>query len=198
VDVLVAIDAISDQPFNFWLRDYQNYVAENPDTLQGIPFNETLQCFLGVPIYKYNSSIALDEGGNIIASRTQITFDNLDVKDADQTLRAMTDQWRVSAEQPVNSNGGKWSFFTFNTVYYLWDFLLVTEYELKLTTAIGILSVFLMGLLFLPHWSGAMFVGPILIVLYIDLLGVLEMSGIDINGGECQGLVLVLIVSSQL
>jgi hypothetical protein len=110
----------------------------------------------------------------------------------------MTDQWRVSAEQPVNSNGGKWSFFTFNTVYYLWDFLLVTEYELKLTTAIGILSVFLMGLLFLPHWSGAMFVGPILIVLYIDLLGVLEMSGIDINGGECQGLVLVLIVSSQL
>jgi hypothetical protein len=148
-------------------------------------FNATLRRFLDDPRFDYEGSIILDESGEIVASRTQISFDNLDVNDGKQVLAAMKGQAKVSSEQPINAGREVSSFFTFNAVYYLWDFLIETEVELKMTTIIGVTSVSVMALIFLPHWSGILFVLPMIISLYVDMMGVLHLAGIGINGGKC-------------
>lgn len=50
-----------------------------------------------------------------------------------------------------------------------------------LTTVIGTVSVSILALLFIPHWSAIFFVGPMVAVLYIDLLGFIELCGIHVN-----------------
>lgn len=120
-----------------------------------------------------------------MASRSQISFGNLDIEDGKQVLAAMKRQSKVSLEQDINAGQSTSSFFSFNTVYYLWDFLIETEAELKMTTIIGVASVSVMSLVFLPHWSGILFVLPMIISLYVDMMGILHLAGIDINGGKC-------------
>jgi len=184
VDDIVAIDAITDPPFKFWLRDYKIFVAENEEPLRGLAFNDTLRLFLEDPRYNYEDSITLDESHNIRASRTQVHMDKINPTEIVEGLKALKDQRKVSSEQPINQNGGEWQFFTFEQRYQLWEFLLITPNELAQSTIIGIIAVSAMGILFMPHWSGVLFVGPLVIVLYVDLLGVLQLSGIDINGGK--------------
>ena len=52
---------------------------------------------------------------------------------------------------------------------------------MKITTIIGVLSVSVLALLFIPHWSAIFFVGPLVAVLYIDLLGFIQVCGIHVN-----------------
>ena len=47
-----------------------------------------------------------------------------------------------------------------------------------------------LALFFIPHWSAAFFVLPLICVLYVDLLGVLKWAGADINPVSYVSLVL--------
>ena len=38
-----------------------------------------------------------------------------------------------------------------------------------------------LALLFIPHWTAVLFVGPIVAILYIDLLGFIQICGIHVN-----------------
>lgn len=182
VNDLVEIDAISKPPFQFWVRDFQTYLIENPE-LTWLTFNETLHMFLALPENKnFQDDFIFDAEGNIKASRTHVEMDNLDLSSVDNLIATLKDQRRVGSEQPANQDGD-WSFFTFDHIYYLWEFLNITKAELMLTTIIGIASVSVMGLLFMPHWSGVFFVGPLIAVLYVDLMGFLQFAGVTINGG---------------
>ena len=53
-------------------------------------------------------------------------------------------------------------------------YTLATE-ELKSTTISGIVTVSAIGFLLIPHWSAVLFVAPLIVVLYIDLLGMSNM-----------------------
>jgi hypothetical protein len=184
VDDVVAIDAITDPPFKFWLSDYKDFVGENEELVRGLAFNDTVRLFLEDPRYDYDDSITVDENYNIKASRTQVHMDKINPTEIVDGLKALKDQRKVSSEQPINQNGGELKFFTFEPRYQLWEFLLITPNELAQTTILGIIAVSAMGVLFMPHWSGVFFVGPLVVVLYVDLMGVLQLSGIDINGGK--------------
>ena len=56
-----------------------------------------------------------------------------------------------------------------------------TPSELLLSTVLSITAVTVITLIFIPHWTSALFVGPIMIMLYADLLGFLQVCGIAIN-----------------
>lgn len=53
--------------------------------------------------------------------------------------------------------------------------------ELVATTVFGVLAVCAVGFVVIPHWTAVCFVGPLIIMLYFDLLGVMQFCGIHIN-----------------
>ena len=185
-ELVDRVDAIVAPPVNFWVTDYQDYLHEQEGALDGMTFNATLRRFLDDQRFDHKGSIILDDSGDIVASRAKIAFDNLDMNDAAQVMALMKSQAKVANEQPINTGRDTAvpSFFTFNAIYYLWDFLIEIEVELKITTIIGVTSMSLMALIFLPHWSGIIFVVPMIISLYVDMMGIFHLAGIELNGGE--------------
>ena len=63
----------------------------------------------------------------------------------------------------------------------MWMFYTVTPSELLLSTTLGISIVTFFALIFIPHWTSALFIAPIMIMLYIDLFGFLQICGVGIN-----------------
>ena len=61
------------------------------------------------------------------------------------------------------------------------EFYTVAINELILTTIAGICSVSIVSFLFIPHWTGVLFISPLITALYIDLLGAMQFAGISIN-----------------
>lgn len=55
--------------------------------------------------------------------------------------------------------------------------------ELIKTTIIGVFAVSGVSLILIPHWSACMFVFPFIVLLYIDLLGWINMMGLKVNAG---------------
>ena len=53
--------------------------------------------------------------------------------------------------------------------------------ELILTTILGVVSVTAVSFLFIPHWTAALFVLPMISILYVDLLGVMQWGGVTID-----------------
>lgn len=50
-----------------------------------------------------------------------------------------------------------------------------------LTTILGVVSVTVVAFLFIPHWTAALFVLPMISILYVDLLGVMQWGGVTID-----------------
>merc|ERR1712232_144347 len=66
-------------------------------------------------------------------------------------------------------------------LYYIWQFYTESPSELFLTTILGVSAVSIISLVFIPHWSSVLFVAPIISILYVDLLGFLQLCGVAIN-----------------
>jgi Niemann-Pick C1 protein len=62
--------------------------------------------------------------------------------------------------------------------------------ELVFTTVIGVACVTGISFLIIPHWSAALFVLPMICILYVDLLGVMQWAGIHINAVSYVSLVM--------
>jgi len=188
VDELVTIPAITKPPVRFWLWDLQAMMANNSTSLQqqlqNATFEQQLQVFLSSPVNHklYRDEMVLDENGVMLASRTQVSLEGVDQLVVTQQIAALEDQRAVSARQPVNQGGDDWAFFTFATQYYLYEFFARTGYEVAYMTILGVIAISVVTFLFVPHWTAVMFVAPLICMLYIDLLGVLQFSGLHING----------------
>ena len=183
VDAVVGIDAVTKPPFRFWLRDYKEFVANNEYWLYDYPFNQRLQEFLYVSEYSYHNDIKRDEEGYIVASRTSLKMDNVDAIELSSGVNALRALQMVSMEQPVNQqHSDEWDFFTFDRIFLLWEFLRQTPDLILNSTITGLLSVMVMSIFFIPHWSGIFLVSPMMIFMYVDVLGILHWFGISING----------------
>mmetsp|Transcript_30078 Transcript_30078/g.35735 ORF Transcript_30078/g.35735 Transcript_30078/m.35735 type:complete len:571 (+) Transcript_30078:3-1715(+) len=180
VDELVNMKQVTNQPVFFWLRDFKKFVASNGT--DSIMFAEQLDDFLANSTYSqlYKNDIVRTEDGSIITSRTQVFMDEVTLEVNNQ-IDALKDQRDVSASQPLNQNVKDWAFFTFQNLYYIWSLYEIAFYELLLTTLFGITAVSIIGLLFIPHWSAILFVTPFITILYVDLLGFLQLAGVSIN-----------------
>jgi len=183
VNDLVALKEITDPPVFFWLHDFKQFVNETT-TIQNMTFNQQVAAFLDDPVYYeiYADDIVIDKAtGNILASRTDLMMDNVDEKDVVKQVDALQAQSDVSANQPVNRGRKDWAFFTFDGLYFIWEFYSASPRELGQTTILGVVAVTLIAFLLIPHWSAALFVCPFICILYIDLLGVLQFAGLHVN-----------------
>lgn len=182
VNDLVGLEQITKQPVFFWLRDFKSYVNSS-EVLQQAPFETQIDAFLNLSTFNllYAKDIVRDSNRTILASRLSIRMDGVDWAVVQEQTKALNDQRAVTEAQIVNQDKEDWSFFTFDDLYYMWEFYDVAVSELKVTTIIGIFSVSLLSLLFVPHWSGFLFVSVLVSILYVDLLGVIHLSGLYIN-----------------
>jgi hypothetical protein len=59
-----------------------------------------------------------------------------------------------------------------------------------ITSIVGVAAVSAVTLLAIPHWTGIFFIAPLVMILYVDLLGVIQFSGLNVNSVTYIGLVL--------
>ena len=178
VNDMVSIRQITSQPQFFWLRYFKTHLAENP-SIQNLPFNEQIADFLSDPINKklFGDDMVLDADGNVIESRCSLSMEGLDQDVVTEAIEALADQHAVSARQPINQNRDEFAFFYFDTSFFIFEFYTAAPKELALTTIIGVASVTAIAMLLIPHWTAALLVGPLIAILYVDLLGTMQMAG---------------------
>jgi Niemann-Pick C1 protein len=200
VNELVNIDAIEYQPDFFWLRDFKLFVEDSGDEISQLDFNNQIDAFLSDPVYDkiYRDDIVRDASGTITSSRCLINMDNTDLDDVNLQIDALEDQRAVTKAQPVNQGQNDWAFFTFSGNYNIWEFYAVSAKELALTTILGVVAVTGVALFLIPHWTAALFTLPMIAVLYINLLGIMQLAGIDVNPVSYIALVVSLNGSTHL
>jgi Niemann-Pick C1 protein len=182
-DLVFMVDAILEPPGFFWLRDFKVFVNNSEDSLAQLDFNDQIQAFLTDPVYSelYRDDIVTDSDGTIITSRCRIDMDNIDLQDIKQQIDALETQRKVTKAQPINQGQKDWSFFTFEGIYNIWEFYAVSVDELIITTVTGVAAVTGVAFLLIPHLSAALFVFPLISMMYIDVLGVLQWAGAHVN-----------------
>lgn len=182
VNELAYVSYFRGQPFDFWLRDFKTFVNDS-DYLRDSIFDDQITAFLEHPIYSnlYRGDVVLDENGTMTASRTTMNLDNVDYHKVTDQVGALKMERTVTAHQPVNAGKAKWAFFAFANDYYIWEFYQEAPREIVISFVVGTVTVSLLALIFIPHWSSIFFVGPMVAVLYIDLLGVCQWAGISVN-----------------
>lgn len=184
VNDLATLDKyFAGQPFNFWLRDFRTFV----NTTNGMPylsFEQQLDWFLHDPVFAqiYKYDIVRDAYGIMTTSRTTMNMDNLDYEIVTEQVNALEAQREITSRQPINQGqASEWPFFTFDENYYIMEFYRVAPEELILSTILGTVTVSVLAVIFIPHWSAVFFVGPMVAILYIDLLGVVQWAGLAVN-----------------
>jgi Niemann-Pick C1 protein len=181
---MVAMKEVSSQPDHFWVRDFRSF-SQNNSAIEGLTFEEQLAVFLGEPVFHalYDNDIARNEQGQVTASRILVRFDELDKDDVKGQIDALQNQERVARQQPINNGvaGKDWRFFSFDDFYFIWSFFKACPSELSLSTITGCVAVTLISIIAIPHWSAVFFSAPLVIILYIDLLGFLQFAGVTIN-----------------
>jgi len=155
------------------------------EVMAGLSFERQLDVFLTVPTYGqlYSNNIVRNSEGNVTASRTRVRMSEIDQRSVEDQIDALENQRVISEETSINRDvdPDKWKFFTFDQLYYIWQFYTESPSELFLTTILGVSAVSIISLVFIPHWSSALFVAPIMSILYLDLLGFLQLCGVAIN-----------------
>merc|ERR1712150_468419 len=182
VNELIDLKYTANETSNFWLEDFKSFIS-NDTSLETLTFEEQIEIFLNDPIQydAHSDDIVLDEKGVMTASRTLLRFDYVDEEDVLEAVDALEAQRDVTTSQPINQDKKDWSFFTFAEDYYIWEFYRICPYELTLTTILGTVTVSILALLLIPHWSAIFFVGPMVAVLYIDLLGFIQLCGLHVG-----------------
>jgi len=175
-----------------WVRDLQEIekLYDDPTILAilaDMTFNEKLDFAMNDKVFRevYGADIMRDEHGNITASRCYLFLKNLDLRSVHAQVDMLFDQREVSMAQPINmmpQHQDDWAMFSFNDLFFYWEAYAVAVDELVMTIISGVVSVTLIAFIFIPHWSAAFFVLPMIMVLYINLLGTVRFFGLDING----------------
>ena len=144
-----------------------------------LSFQQQLNIFLSIDHFKtlYGDHIIRDpESGDIVASRCVVFLENVDLNSVAPQLEAWKVQVNVTMIQPVNilakEIGEAQKFFLYDeAMIYVWEFYDETVPELIFTTVLGVLSVGLIGFVFIPHWTATIYLFPIISALYVELIG---------------------------
>jgi len=191
INDLVDIPFISNQPDFFWLRDLNEFAASN-STLLNLTFSEQVELFLQTKPFSdiYKGDIVRDDAGDVVASRCHIVFDQTSLFDAREQIDSILTQREVTQAQPINQDESHLPFFAFGKIFYSWELYTVIVNEILLNVIYGLVSVFIISLLFIPHPIGALLLTPVVAAIYCELMAVLYVAGIAINGVSAVGLVM--------
>lgn len=203
---LSKIPQIGKLPEPCWITDMADYLAGDFSKLDGLSddqqaeagflasalqtgnytFEETLSLVMSVPAIRdvYGEDIVRNEAGEVTASRCFLHLRQLDFDNVQGQIDFLHQQQDIARAQPVNQlpeNQDDWAMFAFSSFHGYWELYAVAIQELVLTTIMGVVSVCLVGFVVIPHWTAVCFVGPLIIMLYFDMLGIMYFCGIYIN-----------------
>lgn len=187
VDDLMELEQLDVAPPVCWVRDFHdmNFTALDVGIdLDLLSFNDQLTLAMTDPRVKevYGNDIVRDENtGDVVSSRCTVFVRNIDLDVVKSQVEMLNDQRAITAVQPLNQGKADWSIFTFTDMYFLWEFYSVAVDELIYTTIFGVLAVTIVAFVLMPHWTAVFFVFPTICVLYVDLLGTLQLAGLHIN-----------------
>jgi predicted RND superfamily exporter protein len=192
INDMVDMEYVSNQPKQCWLRDFQKFVS-NSTSISRQPFNAQIDMFLDDANYykMYHKHLEFLENGTLIESRCQVEFDQLKVGDVKGQIDALAQQDTISRAQPINNGlDDNLHFFTHAPQYGEYAFYSVCVSELIGNTIVEVSLVTLVAFLLIPHWSAALFVCPIVIMMYMDILGALQLAGVAVNAVSCVCLIM--------
>jgi len=187
-DLVNNTEAITTPPPFFWLKHFKEFLTYD-DRLLDLTFNQQLDIFLSIDVFRmlYGDHIVRDNNGDIVTSRVPIYMDNVDVDDVNNQIMAWRQQLDVTEEQPINSKKDNVKGYGFNFFLHDEEMIFTCEFyaafvgELITSSVLGVVIVTAVTFLFLPHWSAPFILGPIISVLYIDLIGFLQLCGVHLN-----------------
>ena len=185
IDDLTTLEQF-EKPSNFWLYDFEEFVAIQNLDQAGLTFEEQLQLFMSQDLYNllYGSSILRDESGNMLASTIGwIPIKDLPIDDATQQLDFFLAQRDVSGKQAINEGKSikELSFFTYGGDYKIFAFFEFVTIELIMTVVFTFVAVAVITLCFVPHPSSVFFVLISTAMIFADVLGVMKLTGLAIN-----------------
>jgi len=174
-----------------WVRDFQKMKDGSDPVFEqysylfdsNMTFTQQLDLMFAVPQIKelYGLDIARDENGNIEASRCTLVINGVDLDIVQEQIKMLADQRAISAAQPINQGREDFAFFNVDLLYYIWEFYAVAVDELAFTTISGVVAVSFIAFVLIPHKTAILFVLPMMLILYVDLLGTLQFIGLSIN-----------------
>jgi len=186
---LVKMPAVNGtKPLFCWLTDFEKYLR-NPELLEkyewvlDLPFADQVALALTDPSVReaYGDDIVI-ENGTIVASRCWLNPAFLDLNDVRSQTGLLADQYAVTAAQTTNKdNPDDLNFFTYDDLYHIWEFFTVATQELAITTVTGIIAVSVVSFILIEHWTATLFLFPMILMLYVELLGTLQCAGLYIN-----------------
>ncbi|CAB9522284.1 Pick C1-like protein 1 [Seminavis robusta] len=183
VDELADGGAIASYPANCWLPDFLQFTNTSSGATN-LSFTDQVELFLQEPVFNmlYDDHIVRTPNGSIAESRCEI-YVNVDISDAQGGTAAFELLRNVSRSQAMNQGlgGDEWHMFTYHDMYNLWEFYKAVVAELSVSTIMGIAAVSIVALFLIPHWSAVFFVTPLIICLYIDLLGYITYAKVHVN-----------------
>jgi len=191
IDDLVELPPFGAQPPYCWVRDFQSMkdspaMKESPyyDTVSQMSFEEQVEFALSIPAINegYGRDIVLDEKGQITASRCIILARNSFLENVQDEIGILHDQRAVTNDQPVNKGRQPKdeAFFTILDMYLIWEFYSIAVSELIGTTISTVLAVSVVTLIFIPHWTAVFFMVPMISIIYIDMMGKIDLLHLSI------------------
>jgi len=96
----------------------------------------------------------------------------------------------VHKSQPLNAGKGvkDYSMFSFSFLYGIWEQYDVILKEIAILFALGLVSVFVVSLIFLPNVLAAIFVTIVVAIVDVELLAILYADGITVHALSMVGL----------
>jgi len=184
VNDLVDSGAVAHQPAYFWLRDFKQYVEENNEKLGNRTFNEQILHFFKNPSWEdlYGEHVVYNKTTGDVSMSRLTAYVDVDMQNSKDGTDMLAHMQMVSGRQPINQDGREdWAFFTYSDDYHILTFFSVVVSELVFSTIMGVASVSVIGLILIPHWTAVLYVFPFITFLYIDMLGWLQITGVQIN-----------------
>lgn len=187
---MVALSFISSPPLTFWLRDF-NLWKESNEEIGQLDFNSQVEAFLEEDDYRdlYSGDIVRDENGTITASRVLLIFDGVDPYDVKEQSEAFSAQLDVTINQNINEGSDNAHFFTASAFFYLWELWSTLPKEVMVTIVLGLLSIFTISLIFIPHPIAAFILTLNVLANFIEIIALIRLAGLHMNALTAIGLI---------
>jgi Niemann-Pick C1 protein len=177
IDGLINLEQLGSPPPFCWVRDMANEDLFSEEAIgfniSSWSFNDKLNLALSDPRIRqlFGDDIVRDEDGNITASRCYLFLSSIDFDVVQDQIKMLNDFSAVTVAQPLNHEQAKFSMFAFTDLMFLWQFYSVCVSELTATTIAGVTSMTVVAFLLIPHWTAVFYVFPLIVMLYVDMLG---------------------------
>ena len=165
------------EPFPFcWVNDVPAIQKLFGLDETNLTFIQKLDALLEIPAFNevYGNDFVLHpQTGDIVASRCWFFLTNVDFDNVQDQLDYYHDQLEVTHSQPINDGLAEkdWPFFSFEYIYFVWQYYDAIKSELIFSTISGVVALSLIGFVLMPHWSASVYLVPLIIILYMDVMG---------------------------